>query len=200
MSTRACIARKTGPTTFQGVYHHWDGYPTALGATLWKLYRGHFKRDLEGMLTFLIEKHPAGWSTINNADFALPAGFQEAKYQTKRNGDNDYSKPIPHGPICYCHGGRHEEASPVTEKDDCGMEWAYVFNIEEKLMHVLERVFTDNAVSTGGANLGGKHMVGMFGCGAPGHQRWQEIAVIALDGPKPDWKSLRRLELTSNLT
>lgn len=199
MSTRACIARKTGPTTFQGVYHHWDGYPTALGATLWSLYHGHFKRDLEKMLSLLIDEHPAGWSTINNADFKLPAAYQEAKYRKKRNGDNDYSKPIPHGPICYCHGGRHEEASPVTEEDDCGMEWAYVFGLEKKLMHVLERVYTDNAVSTGGANLGGKHMVGMFGCGAPGHQRWQDLAAVALDGPEPDWESLRSVQAATNL-
>ena len=116
MSTRGCIARSTGEGTFKGVYHHWDGYPTALGATLWKLYHGHFKRDLGGMLTFLIERHPAGWSTINNADFKLPAGYQEAKYRKKRNGDDDYSKPIPHGPVCYCHGGRHEGASPITEE------------------------------------------------------------------------------------
>lgn len=198
MSTRASIARRTGPTTFKGVYHHWDGYPTALGATLWKLYHAHFERDLEAMLTFLIEKHPAGWSTINNADFKLPAGYQEATYRKKRNGDNDYSKPIPHGPICYCHGGRHEEASPVTEVDDCGMEWAYVFDIEKKLMHVLERVYTDNAVSMAGQNLGGKHMVGMFGCGAPGRQRWLDLATIALDGPEPDWESLRAAETATN--
>jgi hypothetical protein len=192
MSTRSCIARSTGEGTFKGVYHHWDGHPSGLGATLFHLYRGHFSRDLDAMLTFLIEMHPAGWSTINNADFKLPAGYQEPKYRKKRNGSNDYSKPIPHGPICYCHGKRHEAPSAVTEEDDCGMEWAYVFDIEKKLMHVLERVFTDSAVSTAGKNLGGKHMVGMFGCGAPGHQRWQNIASVELDGPEPDWESLRQ--------
>ena len=199
MSTRSCIARSTGEGTFKGVYHHWDGYPTALGATLWKLHHGFFGRDMERMLAFLIDEHPAGWSTINNADFKLPAGYQEAKYRKKRNGDNDYSKPIPHGPICYCHGKRHEEAWPVTEGDDCGMEWAYVFDIEKKLMHVLERVYTDNTISTTGKNLGHKHMVGMFGCGAPGHQRWQDIAAVALDGPEPDWESLRNVQAAPNL-
>ncbi len=198
MSTRSCIARRTGEGTFQGVYHHWDGYPTGLGATLFRIYRRHFKKDLVAMLAFLIEQHPAGWSTINNADFKLPAGYQEARYRKKRNGDDDYAKPIPHGPICYCHGGRQEEASPVTQADDCGMEWAYVFDIEKRLMHVLERVYTDNAVSTAGANLGGKHMVGMFGCGTPGNQRWQEIAAIELNGPEPDWKSLRSVQAVPN--
>jgi hypothetical protein len=191
MSTRGCIARSTGEGTFKGVYHHWDGYPAALGATLWELYHGHFKQDLDAMLAFLIEEHPAGWSTINDADFKLPAGYQEAKYRKKRNGDDDYSKPVPHGPICYCHGGRHEEASPITEEDDCGMEWAYVFDVGKKLMHVLERVYADNAVSTAGKNLAGEHMVGMFGCGAPGHQRWAEAASVELDGREPEWDALR---------
>jgi hypothetical protein len=199
MSTRSCIARSTGEGTFQGVYHQWDGYPSQLGATLFRVYRQHFKQDLDAMLMFLIEKHPAGWSTINNADFTLPAGFQEAKYQKKRNGDHDYSNPIPLGPICYCHGGRHEEALPVTEADDCGMEWAYVFDVEKKLMHVLERVYTENTVSMAGNNLGGKHMVGIAGCGAPGHQCWQDIATIDLDGPEPDWEALNSLQSTSNL-
>jgi len=199
MSTRSCIARSTGVGTFQGVYHHWDGYPAGLGATLFRIYRRHFKKDLVAMLAFLIEQHPAGWSTINNADFKLPAGYQEAKYRKKRNGDNDYSKPIPHGPICYCHGGRYEGGSPVTQADDCGMEWAYVFDVEKKLMHVLERVYAANAVSTTGKNLDGKHMVGMFGCGAPGHQRWQEIAAVELNGPEPNWKSLRSVETAPSL-
>ena len=34
MSTQAAIARRHGDG-FLGVYHHWDGYPNALGKTLW---------------------------------------------------------------------------------------------------------------------------------------------------------------------
>jgi len=75
MSTRSCIARLTGPNAFKGVYHHWDGYPSALGATLWRLYRTVFDRNLERMLAFLIDEHPAGWSTINDADFSLAPVF-----------------------------------------------------------------------------------------------------------------------------
>jgi hypothetical protein len=180
MSTRSCIARLTGEHAFAGVYHHWDGYPTALGATLWNLYRAAFNRDLERMLTILIDDHPAGWSTINNADFTLPAGYEETKYRKKRNGNDDYSKPIPHGPICYCHGGRHEEASPVTEADDCGMEWAYVFDVDRRGLLVFERLYESS----------GSHMVGMFGMGAPGNQRWALAADIDLDGDEPDWSKI----------
>lgn len=75
MSTRSVIGRTTDHgRTFTGVYHHWDGYPQCLGATLWELYREHFGRDLPTMLAVLIDQHPAGWSTINDADWSLPSG------------------------------------------------------------------------------------------------------------------------------
>lgn len=82
MSTRSVIARKNG-TGFTGVYHHWDGYPSGLGATLFELRNKHFKGDTAAMLAFLIDEHPAGWSTINGADFLYPPS----------TGSNDNIKP-----------------------------------------------------------------------------------------------------------
>jgi hypothetical protein len=81
MSTRGAIVRFTNGeiTEFAGRYHHWDSYPRSLGATLWKLYHGHFQKDLKAMLQFLIDDHPAGWSTINNKDFALETGYQRLR-------------------------------------------------------------------------------------------------------------------------
>ena len=81
----------------------------------------------------------------------------------------------------YTRAPRNRSALPITDT-------------EEKLMHVLERVYTDDAVTRKGEKLGDKHMVGMFGYGAPGHQRWREIARIDLDGPEPDWESLRSVQ------
>jgi hypothetical protein len=167
MSTRSCIARIAGEGKFLGVYHHWDGYPSALGATLCELYNGYFHKDLPTMLKQIIDAHPAGYSTINGADFNLPAGYGR-------------SEP-PHGPVCFCHGERSEEAQPITQDDDAGMEWAYVFDEEKRVMHILERVYKDNTPHSG------KHMVGMFGSGAPGKQRWADAGTVNLDGPAPDW-------------
>jgi hypothetical protein len=59
------------------VYHHWDSYPEGLGTTLAELYATHFAGDLSKMLKTLIDDHPAGWSTINGADFSLEPGFIE---------------------------------------------------------------------------------------------------------------------------
>lgn len=71
MSTRSAIARPTADG-FAGRYHHWDGYPTGLGATLFQIHTEVFNGDTERMLEVLIDEHPAGWSTINGADWSLP--------------------------------------------------------------------------------------------------------------------------------
>ena len=73
MATRSEIFGPDG----RGRYHHWDGYPTALGKTLWSLYHNHFKRNIQEMRKVLLEDHPAGWSTINEADWSLEPGFNE---------------------------------------------------------------------------------------------------------------------------
>jgi len=74
MSTRSIIARSTGPDTFTGRYHHWDGYPSGLGRTLFEIRRDIFANDTAAMLSTLLDQHPAGWSTICGADWSKPAG------------------------------------------------------------------------------------------------------------------------------
>ena len=172
MSTRGCIARLNGDS-FKGVYHHWDSYPTALGATLWELYHGFFKQDIELMLKTLIDEHPAGWSTINDKDFSIKAGFIE-------HGGGESKCPQ-----CYCHGDRHEEAQVVTDKNASGMgcEYAYVFHQNRM------------AVMSSYTNITGKteKMIGAFGMGDP-NAKWRPIAVIDLNGEEPDWESIGKEE------
>ena len=94
MSTNGIIARSTGEGTFEGVYHHWDSYPNeGLGQFLIRILTGHFKKDLARMLCFLIDEHPAGWSTIVNKDFALKPGYtSESLRHPSSSGmsDEDY--------------------------------------------------------------------------------------------------------------
>lgn len=118
MSTRGAIARPAGDG-WEGRYHHFDSYPAALGATLWDLYHGHFGRDLAAMQKFLIDDHPAGWSSIIATDLSAPAGFGSAR-----------------GPECYCHGSRRDPKQLLScncpseaVMIECGpltIEWAYV--------------------------------------------------------------------------
>lgn len=176
MSTRGCIARKTN-NGFKGIYNHWDSYPTALGATLYNLYNGHFKKDLKAMLKYLIDEHPAGWSTINNKDFNLPPGFNEIPKDPK-----DYDKHFEkNNPECYCHGQRKEKAWVVTDKNAAGSgcEYAYVFDEVENKMFVMSAFHRD-----------GNKAIGMFGCGDE-NAVWEAIAVIALNESEPDWEVIQ---------
>ena len=143
MSTRGVIARlvpSEDGIKFVGRFHHWDSYPDGLGQSLWAAYRHpFFNRDLQAMLAYLIDQHPAGWSTINGATLGMPAGYDVAQYEAP-DGRPDFSKPIPHGPQCHCHGSdltrvdgelivSHENAS------DIGCEWAYVFEQKDGHRH-----------------------------------------------------------------
>src|SRR5229473_6991035 len=140
MSTRGVIARATGEAKFAGRYHHSDGFGIGLGDTLIALYRGHFKRDLERMLAYLIDEHPAGWSTIVHKDLSLKPGYTWQRVVGNGKSFEEYSKlPDYRRPNCFCHGDRHEEGFLITENDDTDCEFAYVFDVENKTMHVLDR-------------------------------------------------------------
>jgi len=76
------------------------------------------------------------------------------------------------GEKCFCHGDRHEEAQVVTEKDDCGAEWAYVFDEEQKVLHVCRMMVRRKGIES--------TVTGMFGFGVDG-QYWQDVARIELD-------------------
>ena len=140
MSTNGIIARSTGEGTFKGRYHHWDSYPSGLGITLVELYLGHFKNNLVQMLQVLLDKHPAGWSTIVHKDFTLKPGFTNAIQRPEGMSIKEFqNQPLNRRPQCYCHGVRHEEGFLHDEKSDCGASWAYVFEEDEKTLHILER-------------------------------------------------------------
>jgi hypothetical protein len=140
MSTNGIIARSTGEGTFKGRYHHWDSYPSGLGVALVELYRGHFKHDLTHMLTVLLDQHPAGWSTIVQKDFGLKPGYTNVGSRPDGMSIEEFqNQPLNRRLQCYCHGARHEEDFLHDEKSDCGAEWAYVFDEDEKVLHVLDR-------------------------------------------------------------
>ena len=163
MSTRGIIARPHGQS-WRGRYHHWDSYPAGLGAALWQALHGHFEGDVDAMLRVLLDEHPAGWSTIVDADWTLAPGFEDYPDKTAR-------------PKCYCHGTRAEAGLGwVTPDQDTGAEWAYILDAQARTMTILEaRTRT------------GTHAVGMFGSN-PGRATWREVAVIGLDGDEPKWK------------
>jgi hypothetical protein len=111
---------------------------------------GYFKNDLARMLRILIDEHPAGWSTIVNKDFTLKPGYTAESLKhpsTSGMSDADYGAAIEQfhalpdyrRPQCYCHGKRHEEAQVLTEDSEVCASWAYVFDEEERILHVCNR-------------------------------------------------------------
>lgn len=165
MSTRGVIARATGEAKFKGVYHHSDSYGTGLGDTLIELYRGHFKHDLESMLRVLIDESPCGWSTIVGKDFNLKPGYTWQKATADGASYEVYSKR-PN----YRRPQRFEDDSfEITEADDTDCEFAYVFDVENKTVHVLDRAKQPEGT-------------GYY---------WRDIGRVELDSEeKPDWDEI----------
>ena len=113
------------------------------------------KVGIKQFLAHAIDSHPAGWSI-----------FPE---------------------VCYCHNGPNKISppdQPITDKEDEGMEWAYVFDESAGTMAVLERVRSN-----------GGHAVGLFGTlgrteAGEREDAWRIRGVYPLDGPEPEpWEN-----------
>lgn len=130
MSTRGAVGRITSKPgeaiTFSGIFSHWNNYPDGAGKALFNLYKKAFKRDTNAMLKYLIDDHPAGWSTINGDPNVLPTQ-------------------------CYCHGNRKEEGRVITEKNasKCGCEYVYAFTPDGKTMLILSSYCEDGSKMIG---------------------------------------------------
>lgn len=109
MSTRSIIGyRKVeDPNTVHGVYHHFDGYPTGLGAELHRAYDLNFDTPMS-MVIRLIINTPQGWSSLDANDLSgsYAAGDHDMIYE------------------CQCGKGVYDLCSPLFT------EWMYVITSE----------------------------------------------------------------------
>jgi hypothetical protein len=120
MSTRSVIAR-TGKTEgqFSGVYSHWDGTPTSRGPLLWRIVHEEFKGDLKAALIHLIDKHPAGWSSLDNRNcYCHPNRSKDPNHKGR--------KPEPANEFTHAH----------VVKGDTDIEWLYAFDEERNRLFV----------------------------------------------------------------
>ena len=182
MSTRSVIARRKG-NGFVGVYHHWDGYPRGLGASLFETLKKDFGGDVEAMLKTIIDEHPAGWSTLVGCSFIgqIPGYINYIPNATPKDEERYNNQPK-----CFCHGERNEEGQEVTQLNASGMgcEYAYVFDGNK--MHILSSFHED-----------GTKAIGMFGCGDP-DATWREMYTVNLDWKEePDWEKIEEGNLVS---
>lgn len=174
MSTRAVIARKTA-RGWTGRYHHNSGSPTDLGAELWRQVREEFKGDLGAMLSVLIDKHPAGWSSILGAKWEHAPGYTEDRHELRKKGRKRWGsiQKRAYRAQCFCHGDRKEEGYSFTKSQPNGdIEWAYVIDEAARTLTVLHGV-------------GGK--LNWFSCGT-----------FALEGAEPAWEDVEYLPCRTN--
>ncbi len=139
MSTRAAILLPTGTMWKSGVfrasvestfavthiaafgrYHHSDGYPNGLGVSLIEAYvEGFAGRRVNNagflrMVKTLVFDHPAGWSTINGADWSLEPGFGKGGIVLDDEDEHEPLKRATNRPQCYCHGDRSDEGGTLV--------------------------------------------------------------------------------------
>ena len=197
MSTRGAIVRFTNKDNkktvkFAGRYHHWDSYPAGLGATLWNLYHGYFNKNIEKMLGFLIDEHPAGWDNINDRDFSLAPGFQDRNKRrcivcgeamrehycpAKDHLFEETQKAV--GPECLCHGDLSNSKDLITNQRAIVMGCEWVYGFDEHTLVILCLFHKDGT------------RIGMFGIANPTADPkavWKEVARIPLNGSEPDWE------------
>lgn len=161
MATRGIIGRTT-PSGFIARHHHWDSNPRCLGKTLYNAYQRVFNKDIVKMMHFLIDGHPAGWSTIVGKDLSLKPGFSDID-ERRIEGYQESEKA--RRAECYCHGDRHESEQTIRSFTDAWVSWAeyaYIINEASHLMIIYAR-------SAG---------------------EWIMIAKVELNGYEPDWKAL----------
>ena len=70
MSTRALLARALNDegTRYEGVYVHYDGYPTTTGRAIYQQVRTDYQDDIYGAWCDLIYTHRSGYSSLHLTD------------------------------------------------------------------------------------------------------------------------------------
>lgn len=176
MSTRGCIAYKT-KSGWTGVYHHWDSYPTWLGAKIFDVIKSKFrlnsnlKSTLKNFIAQYINEHPAGWSSFPT--------------------------------VCYCHD-RGEKASAMishANSDPLFIEWVYVINPEKQTIEILAHTPCKiHNRKNGEINNQINRIEGC--CWDYGHCAYKHIRLVTLNlrgliknNQKPNW---RRIESLAN--
>lgn len=181
MSTRACIAKASGQDSWQGVYSHYDGYPSGIGREIWRIIHwSYFKKSengpqrmtiddyrdaLEKFCKTYIAEHPGGWSSFE-------AG------------------------VCYCHDPLFKKrdgalSGRITsdDPDPLFIEWVYVLDPETISMTIYSHieVSTEEPVRRNPLNLGdGQWDYGHCIC------RHVRICWIDLMGEEPEWKDIEQ--------
>ncbi len=123
MSTRCVVARvesRENGFGFRGRFIKPDGYPSGVGATLWREVR---RLGLQPVLELLIDRYNGGWGSLSGCELDLEP-VASSQYHTSG---------LPGHPVYY--DDNNGKDFTITETDDTDTEWCYAF--DEQNMHIL---------------------------------------------------------------
>lgn len=177
MSTRSIIGTYDNKEQdkWHGVYHHFDGYPTGVGSTLLSLLK---KKGVDFIRNEIIEKHPEGWSTINE-------NWNKKPVNGRKTGFDKIKAPTHYDP---------SEAREFFNQDDepgtAGAEYLYL--VHNKRIDVFCPLYIKGEFK-------GKRMIGAFGMGAPNIGKgkdviWKYLGTIT---KRSTGKSLEKMQKTA---
>src|SRR4051812_25916162 len=88
MSTRSVVAHVVGDT-WEGVYCHWDGYPTWMGPQILKILKENCGGDVDVFVRDYIDAHPSGWSVFGENCYCHPQNSKDDTWNTRAAEDCD---------------------------------------------------------------------------------------------------------------
>lgn len=178
MSTRGCIARTANGEGWQGVYQHWDSYPTGLGKELWERLHSRYQGDIEALLVDAIDKHPSGWSSFPDvcychSDYAKRDG-------SKATDSPYYKRDAPDGRMT------EQTADPLF------IEWVYAFDPENRKLAIFSHATVGSLTpAQHGTFIEAwklRHLDGTIEVIPAKYYVHKLVAIVDLNGEEPDWK------------
>lgn len=173
VATRAIIAKKLKNDEWIGVYHHWDGYPSVLGKTIWNMIVNEFK-SVNKFCRYAIEEHPAGWFHI------FPAPCVEKSPEDQETINASIRKPQ-----CFCHGyfAERDGITPskehlITSKQfrktpyNWNPEWLYIITPKKMIIQCCYGAYKKDKVN------------------------FAVVAEVNFKKPEPNWKDILELGLS----
>ena len=179
MSTRSVIAEVSDqdPESWRGVYCHFDGYPTNLGALIWEILHTRFLGNsgvpgvennadphnaVRAFCSIFIDGHPGGWSVLDEKCYC------HDEYFVMRDGVHD------------CTMSRESLGSSI--------EWVYVLDPQTLTMTIdaLRLEERNREAYPEPVTKDGTIDYGYCVC------RWEQVAEVDLLDGEPDWEAIEK--------
>lgn len=178
MSTRGCVALRTEDGSWQGVYNHYDSYPTSLGERLWK----HLKWEVDVKVFEHRLLRYGTWDGYTNKGVCEYCGQQEGNPHTI-NGkimpsydgydrlETDIQENIKEtgypDPDAEYHDHTDAENAQLNPEnvDPVFIEWVYVVDPDSREVEILA------------SNMS---------------EEYETVEIVDLDGDEPDWEEIEK--------